>query len=582
MRTFQPLQPWVSSAFMPHNSPPQQTWQPLGEYHLPNGQDDRTGPWYRDDKAPQKGGDRVERGLSSRIGQWKSHMAPTPPQEVAPPKINGPFLAGLDVGPWGPPPAQLWKGQQAQLTVEEQLALARDKIRQLTVDNKQLRETLYNSTTSMDPMHQPTVLPPRAPTPRTVIPPIGTAFQPLGRMEDEHPQVNLNPMVMNIPGDEMVDKAKYSAPQFVTMHVLQGTFNFATMSSNLIRAIVWILGHVQPKNNHESAALKTAVKALTARFGLADSSDPQALLTRSIIEWAQPLCYTSCGNYLCQQLLERGETKDKLAFLGEIQDEIVPIASNKFGTHVLCKAINMKELEEPVAAALFKFGVYQSMQTGARRLWRMYLEKCRQARNLGVFDKVNGEMAGHWADLACVNENGSISVQQVFEVFASKEVMEPCFREITGKIASVANNQFGHFVIAKLLSNTEFKQQTCDAIINAYPPVATTHHGVNLAKMALTEGGRAHFAMYVEAICRQDEGHIPALVTIATSSIGKAHLIFLLTCLTQTEQSRMRTTCRNYCTTLRNCQSGNDLLRHLGIMHTTGAKRTSIIPTAPR
>lgn len=40
----------------------------------------------------------------------------------------------------------------------------------------------------------------------------------------------------------------------------------------------------------------------------------QYLLT-VILEWAKPLCYTSNGNYLCQQLLEKGSTEDKINFI---------------------------------------------------------------------------------------------------------------------------------------------------------------------------------------------------------------------------------------------------------------------------
>jgi hypothetical protein len=43
------------------------------------------------------------------------------------------------------------------------------------------------------------------------------------------------------------------------------------------------------------------------------------VLVRCIIEFATPLCYTSCGNYLCQQLLEKGHTEDKKAFITEIK-----------------------------------------------------------------------------------------------------------------------------------------------------------------------------------------------------------------------------------------------------------------------
>lgn len=93
-----------------------------------------------------------------------------------------------------------------------------------------------------------------------------------------------------------------------------------------------------------STGLKTAVKALTvsrwagqqclshywmmetliailaqARFGVSDTSEPSTILTKSIIDWAKPLCYTSCGNYLCQQLLERGTLEDRKSFLNQIR-----------------------------------------------------------------------------------------------------------------------------------------------------------------------------------------------------------------------------------------------------------------------
>nr|ODN82399.1 hypothetical protein L203_05493 [Cryptococcus depauperatus CBS 7841] len=484
-------------------------------------------------------------------------------------KFSGPFLPGLDIGPWSPPLAGQWRSRQqsspSQHELEESLLQANVRIRQLTLENRRLQEYIASlalfeisfavivnvymqiGNTLIPQLTMPDVLTPSSEVKSSFSSSTGPDFQDLSKATST----------------SIKDKSQYTAPQFIIQSVLQGSFNFATMPPQLIRAIVWTLAYCQPKNNHESAGLKTAVKALTARFGVSDGSEPSLLLVQSIIEWAKPLCYTSCGNYLCQQLLERGNVPDKQVFLKQIHDEIVPIASNKFGTHVLCKAINLKELEEPVSEALFQYGVYESMQTGGRRLWREYLEKCRQSKSFEVFERVNKEMEYRWADLACVNEHGSISVQQVFEVFGSQELMMPCFDEILRNIAHISNNQFGHFVVTKLISYPALYKTTCEAILTSYPPVATTHHGVNLAKIALNEGGRSSFVKYLDAICRYDDGRTPGIVTIATSSIGKAHLTFLMSCLTAPEHTRLRSTCRAYSTTLRNCQSGNDLLRTL-------------------
>ncbi|EAL22269.1 hypothetical protein CNBC4070 [Cryptococcus deneoformans B-3501A] len=488
-------------------------------------------------------------------------LSPTQPHEILPPKFSGPFLPGLDVGPWSPPVTQHqgWSFQQQSVSaVEERLVLADAKIQQLTMENRRLRQFIVNGNLDKPAANSTLSKVNNYKNQQTNTRPTSTLLEMKDSLSDstmsnssltQGLQDITNTFGANPFADEnsSTQKSVYSAPHVVVQSVVQGTFNFATMPTHLIRAIVWTLAYCQPKNNHESTGLKTAVKALTARFGVSDTSEPSTILTKSIIDWAKPLCYTSCGNYLCQQLLERGTLEDRKSFLNQISDDIVPIASNKFGTHVLCKAINLKELEEPVAGALFRYGVYESMQTGARRLWREYLEKCRQARNSDIFQKVNREMVGRWADLACANE-------------------------ILEDIAHISNNQFGHFAITKLVSYPNFYKQTCEAIINSYPPVATTHHGVNLAKIALTEGGRASFIKYVEAICRQDDGRTPGIVTIATSSIGKAHLTFLMSCLTPSEHVRVRSTCRAYSTSLRNCQSGNDLLRALGIMHSTSAK----------
>jgi hypothetical protein len=62
------------------------------------------------------------------------------------------------------------------------------------------------------------------------------------------------------------------------------------------------------------------------------------------------------------------------------------------------------------------------------------------------------------------------------------------------------------FVITKLIGYPAMYHTTCTAILQAYPPVATTHHGVNFAKIALTEGGRASIVKYVDAICSQEDG----------------------------------------------------------------------------
>lgn len=107
-----------------------------------------------------------------------------------------------------------------------------------------------------------------------------------------------------------------------------------------------------------SSGLKSAVNSLAVsprfcmifaylqtRFSLPRESDAAVILINSIIEWAKDLCYTSCGNYLCQQLLERGDVEDKLIFIDKIKcvrRPIVPALALNAGTILLqLPAINL-------------------------------------------------------------------------------------------------------------------------------------------------------------------------------------------------------------------------------------------------
>ncbi|WRT69450.1 uncharacterized protein IL334_006436 [Kwoniella shivajii] len=509
------------------------------------------------------------------LGDLPSHG-----NQITPHALASPFMPGVNSGTWGPPiPAKHTQHQhqhENKVSLEQRLAIAEDKIRELTFENQKLRER------NSYPNHNPRAYTSPSISSRSsmIFDNINPSFittgygqvAGLGLQRFEDPELCFDPTRFSSRPDDHIDKASYIAPAHIIQPILQGTFSFTNLPDNFIRPIVWIIAHRIPKGSSESTGLKAAVNALSTRLGIPRTVGSGAILVQSILDWAKALCFTSCGNYLCQQLLEKGDTEDKVAFIKEIQEDVVSIASDKFGTHVLCKAIVIKELEEPISEALIKFGVFDSMRSGARRLWREYLELCRQAKQFGIFERINDEMSGRWCELACVNEHGSIAVQQVFEVFGSQELMEPCFKEILDDIARVANNQFGHFAITKLIGYPQTHRRTCDAILTSYPPVAVTHHGVNFAKIAVTEDLRINVPKYANAICAHDDGRTPGLVAIATSSIGKAHLAFISSYFSAAEHARVRQTCRAFSTTLRNSQSGNDLLRSLGLMHATGAR----------
>ena len=52
---------------------------------------------------------------------------------------------------------------------------------------------------------------------------------------------------------------------------------------------------------------------------LSRSCEIAATIIHAIIIWAKELCFTSSGNHLCQELIEKGEWADKKNFMDEIK-----------------------------------------------------------------------------------------------------------------------------------------------------------------------------------------------------------------------------------------------------------------------
>lgn len=94
------------------------------------------------------------------------------------------------------------------------------------------------------------------------------------------------------------------------------------------------------------------------------------------------------------------------------------------------------------------------------------------------------------------------------------------------------------FVINKLLNFSEpMIKSVSHAILTAYPPLATNHHGVQFVEFVIGLNRilqRTTIAKYLESLCAQHEGYggcectdgrrTPAIVAVANSSVGRGHL----------------------------------------------------------
>ncbi|GMK57668.1 hypothetical protein CspeluHIS016_0405020 [Cutaneotrichosporon spelunceum] len=202
--------------------------------------------------------------------------------------------------------------------------------------------------------------------------------------------------------------------------------------------------------------------------------------------------------------------------------DMFTIANDMFGVHVLVKAIGLKELEVRIVDSLVSFGIFKSMQTGARKVWRPILED----------------------------------------------------------LPRVATNEFGHYLIKRFLGlepmfhaaifTASMFNALAHSILTSYPPLATNYYGVRFVETVIDSNRllqRANAIKYLNSLCSQKDGRIPAIVDVANSSVGRGHLQFVLRHMPRHGDGglmgRVRSTCRQFQTTLRNSQSGNELLRRL-------------------
>ncbi|BEI88280.1 uncharacterized protein CcaverHIS019_0109980 [Cutaneotrichosporon cavernicola] len=288
--------------------------------------------------------------------------------------------------------------------------------------------------------------------------------------------------------------------------IIKGKVDYLRMNKRsdfeLVNCLVSTISQEQFNLNIPPKGLKEATITLGQKsLGQPKFAVYTQYLVKMITEQAKSLCLTSNGNHLCQQLLEKCDSEDKLNFIKQIEEDMFAIANDMFGVHVLVKAIGVRELE------------------------------------------------------------------------------------ILEDLPRVATNEFGHYLIKRFLGlepmfhaaifTASMFNALAHSILTCYPPLATNYYGVRFVETVIDSNRllqRANAIKYLNSLCSQKDGRIPAIVDVANSSVGRGHLQFVLRHMPRHGDgglmSRVRSTCRQFQTTLRNSQSGNELLRRLGVINT--------------
>ncbi|ODN81562.1 hypothetical protein, variant [Cryptococcus amylolentus CBS 6039] len=349
--------------------------------------------------------------------------------------------------------------------------------------------------------------------------------------------------------------------------VLTSKMSFDMMDPEMVLPVVSVIAtHHMPTESNDFAGLKKAVDALSEKLVLSNQAYVGAI-TRSIIEFAPRLCTSHWGNHLCRRLLELGSSMDRLNFLRSIVHDIITISNNIYGIHVLMRIMAYDDLAEVVGQALLQIGLYDVLRNGSRRLWQIYIVQYKQDNCWPIYKRIIEMLNGRWVDLACTNEDGAIAIQHLLDAPNSQDLVKYCWREMMNRISTVANNPYGCNLISKFLAMPSLFRATCGAILFAYPPVATTHHGITFVNTALARGVGVDFVRYVECLCVVKEGKRPGILAVAESDLGKGHLLYLLSRLTSPDDAlRIRHACQKWSHVLQGSPSGSELLIYLGIV----------------
>ncbi|BEJ17455.1 hypothetical protein CspHIS471_0608560 [Cutaneotrichosporon sp. HIS471] len=308
--------------------------------------------------------------------------------------------------------------------------------------------------------------------------------------------------------------------------IIKGKVDYLRMNKRsdfeLVNCLVSTISQEQFNLNIPPKGLKEATITLGKSLGQPKFAVYTQYMVKMITELAKSLCLTSNGNHLCQQLLEKCDSEDKLNFIKQIEEDMFAIANDMFGVHVLVKAIGVRELEVQLINTVLMMRLVSSTD-----LSRMILED----------------------------------------------------------LPRVATNEFGHYLIKRFLGlepmfhaaifTASMFNALAHSILTSYPPLATNYYGVRFVETVIDSNRllqRANAIKYLNSLCSQKDGRIPAIVDVANSSVGRGHLQFVLRHMPRHGDgglmSRVRSTCRQFQTTLRNSQSGNELLRRLGVINT--------------
>ncbi|KAF9148239.1 hypothetical protein BG015_010045 [Linnemannia schmuckeri] len=175
-----------------------------------------------------------------------------------------------------------------------------------------------------------------------------------------------------------------------------------------------------------------------------------AILTTSS---AYPLMSNRFGNFLIQRCFEFGSPSQIDALAQAMRGNILTLACDPFGCHVVQKALD--NVEEDCKARIVTEMFRRIRETIVHRyachVWQKVFEIRWTDAPPAVMTYVNNAVVGRWAGVA-VDETGSLVVQNIFENCAEHD-KRPVLNEILQSVTTIAKGQWGNWVIQHILEH---------------------------------------------------------------------------------------------------------------------------------
>ncbi|KAF9171332.1 hypothetical protein BGX21_006395 [Mortierella sp. AD011] len=182
-------------------------------------------------------------------------------------------------------------------------------------------------------------------------------------------------------------------------------------------------------------------------------SEQKIEIIDTILGQAYPLMSNRFGNFLIQRCFEFGSPQQIEALAQAMRGNILTLACDPFGCHVVQKALD--NVEEDCKARIVTEMFRKIRETIVHRyachVWQKVFEIHWTDAPPAVMTYVNNAMAGRWAS-AAMDETGSLVVQNIFENCAEHDKRQ-VLNEILQSVTTIAKGQWGNWVIQHILEH---------------------------------------------------------------------------------------------------------------------------------